>query len=122
MPARDCLTALAGRQIIAGMSYDLDFEKRLQNKIDTVVETQANLQEAIAGLIKVARLHDEQLDDIREQMAEYGRQTAERFAENSRLIAENSRLIAELREQGREQDERLNALIRIVEAHITNHP
>jgi septal ring factor EnvC (AmiA/AmiB activator) len=118
------------------MSYDPDFEKRIQNKIDTVVETQANLQEAIAGLIQVARLHDGQLDDIREQMAEHSRQMAEHsrqmaeqmaetrrlIAENSRQIAENSRQIAELREQGREQDERLDALIRIVETHVSNHP
>jgi len=111
------------------MSYDPDFEKRIQNKIDTVVETQANLQEAIAGLIQVARLHDGQLDDIREQMAEHSRQMAEQMAEtrrliaeNSRQIAENSRQIAELREQGREQDERLDALIRIVETHVSNHP
>jgi hypothetical protein len=72
------------------MSYDPDFEKRIQNKIDTVVETQANLQEAIAGLIQVARLHDGQLDDRREQMAENSRQTAEQMAETRRLIAENS--------------------------------
>ena len=114
------------------MSYDPDFEKRINNKIETIIENQARfdeqmraiienqarfdermgvMQEAITSLIQVARLHNGQLDDIRQQTAE-----------NRRQIAENSRLIAELREQGREQDERLSALMRIVEAHVSNHP
>ena len=104
------------------MSYDPDFERRINNKLETIIENQAEfdvkmkaIQEAITGLIQVARLHNEQLDELRRQ------------------TEENSRLIAELREQGRaqderhnalrkEQDERLNALIRIVEGHVSNHP
>jgi len=114
------------------MSYDPDFEKRINNKLETIVENQARfdenqarfnenqakfdekmkvMQEAITGLIQVARLHNEQLDDTRQQLAD-----------NARQIKENSEQIAELRAQGREQDERLNALIRIVEGHISNHP
>lgn len=107
------------------MSYDPDFEKRINNKLKTIIENQAKfdenqakfdekmkvMQEAIAGLIQVARLHDEQLDFIRQHQEA-----------NARQIAENSRQIAELREQGREQDERLNALIRIVEGHVSDHP
>jgi hypothetical protein len=92
------------------MSSD-ELERRINNRLETIIETQANLQEAIAGLIQVARLHDEQLDQIRQQTAD-----------NSRQIKENSEQIAALREQGKEQDERINALIRIVEGHVTNHP
>ena len=86
------------------MSSDPDFEKRINNKIETILETQANLQEAIAGLIQVARLHDGQLDHIREQMEE------------------NSRQIAALVDQGKSTREDLSALIRIVEGHLTGHP
>lgn len=86
------------------MSSDPDFEKRINNKIETILETQANLQEAIAGLIQVARLHDEQLDYIRQQMEE------------------NNRQIAALVDQGKSTREDLNALIRIVEGHLTDHP
>ena len=92
------------------MSNDPNIQ-RINNALATISEHQAEfdekmraMQEAIAGLIQVARLHNEQLDEMRRQ------------------TTENNRQIAELREQGREQDERLNALIRIVEAHVSNHP
>ncbi|HKP11570.1 MAG TPA: hypothetical protein VJZ91_05645 [Blastocatellia bacterium] len=92
------------------MSNDPNIQ-RINNALPAISEHQAEfdqkmrvMQEAIAGLIQVARLHNEQIDEIRRQTAENGRQ------------------IAELREQGKEQDERLNALIRIVEGHISNHP
>ena len=92
------------------MSNDLDFEKRI-NKIETILETQANLQEAIAGLVQVARIQDERLDRI------------------EKITEENSKQIAALVEQGKETREDLrqmkdaiNALIRIVEGHLSNHP
>ncbi|MFL6215288.1 MAG: hypothetical protein ACJ74J_15495 [Blastocatellia bacterium] len=92
------------------MSNDPDIQ-RINNALAAISEHQAEfdekmraMQEAIAGLIQVARLHNEQLDEMRRQ------------------TTENNHQIAELREQGREQDERLNALIRIVEGHISNHP
>lgn len=53
-------------------------------------ENMTKMQEAIAGLIRVARIHDDQ--------------------------------ITALIEQGKEQRERLDALIRIVEGHVSNHP
>jgi peptidoglycan hydrolase CwlO-like protein len=93
------------------MSNDPDFECRINNQLATVAENQARfdekmavMQEAIAGLIQVARIHDEQID------------------RNSQQIKENSEAIKELREGLREQRENINALIRIMEGHITNHP
>lgn len=85
-----------GARIIAAMSNP-EFEQRINNKIETILETQANLQEAIAGLIQVARMHDEQID-------------------------RNSEQIKELRESIKEQKETVDALVRIVEGHISNHP
>jgi acetolactate synthase small subunit len=113
------------------MSYDPDFEKRINNKIETIVETQANLQEAvasliqveriqnvraeennrqIAGLIELARIHDEQIDRNSEQIAS--------------LIAQGKELdenIKALAVEGKGQRERIDALIRVVEGHISNH-
>ncbi|MFL6216313.1 MAG: hypothetical protein ACJ74J_20685 [Blastocatellia bacterium] len=93
------------------MSSDPDFEKRINNKIETILETQANLQEAIAGLVQVARIPDERLD------------------RTEKITEENSKQIAALVEQGKETREDLrqmkdaiNALIRIVEGHLSNHP
>lgn len=88
-----------------------EFERRFNNAMATIIENQARfdanqarfdremhqLQEAIAGLIQVARIHDEQID-------------------------RNSAQINELREGLSEQREAVNALIRIVEGHVTNHP
>ena len=93
------------------MSNDPDFEKRINNKIETILETQANLQEAIAGLIQVARIHDEQIDRNSEQIAALIAQGKE---QDERLNV--------LTEQMREQKERVDALIRIVEGHVSNRP
>ena len=93
------------------MSNDPDFEKRINNKIETILETQANLQESIAGLIQVARIHDEQIDRITEQIASLRAQGKE---QDERINA--------LAEHAREQKDRVDALIRIVEGHISNHP
>jgi chromosome segregation ATPase len=96
---------------MGGMSDDPDFEKRINNKIETILETQANLQESIAGLIQVARIHDEQIDRISEQIASLRAQGKE---QDERINA--------LAEHAREQKERVDALIRIVEGHISSHP
>ena len=95
-----------------------EFEQRINNKLETIIETQANLQEAIAGLIQVARLHSEQLDQVRQQIADNSQQ----INASSEHIDQNRQAIAALREQGKEQDERIHALIRIVEGHLSNHP
>ena len=117
-------TLPSGEERQIEMSSD-EFERRINNKLETIVETQANLQEAIAGLIQVARLHDGQLDQTRQQLDQIRQQLdqiRQQTADNGRQIKENSEQIAALREQGKEQDERINALIRIVEGHVTNHP
>ena len=78
------------------MSSD-DFEKRIDNQLATVAENQARfdenmgkMQEAINGLIQVARIHNEQ--------------------------------IGSLQQKDKEQQERIDALIRIVEGHVSDHP
>ncbi|MGA9768500.1 MAG: hypothetical protein WBV94_05630 [Blastocatellia bacterium] len=74
-----------------------DFETRTKNLLDTIIENQAkfsedmrNIQQAIVGLIQVARTHDDQIDRNSEQIKELG--------------------------------ERVDALIRVVESHVSNHP
>ena len=93
------------------MSNDPDFEKRLNNQLATIAENQARndaeiakILEAVAGMIQVARSHEDRLDGVES------------------LSADNSRQIAELREGLKEQKESVDALIRIVEGHISNHP
>jgi chromosome segregation ATPase len=107
-----------------GMSSDPDIQ-RINNQLATIAENQARfdekmavMQEAIAGLIQVARLHDGQLDEVRQQI-DQNRQAIATLIEQGK--AQNEQ-IAAFAEQGKEQWERINALIRIVEGHLTNHP
>jgi len=104
------LTPGIEQKIIRRMNDD-DFVKRINNQLATIAENQAlfderqrqfaeqqkqfdqnmaAIQEAIAGLIQVARLHNDQ--------------------------------ITALQQQGKEQQERIDALIRSVESHLSNHP
>lgn len=121
------------------MSNDPDFERRINNQLATIAENQAHFDEqiakmleAIAGLIRVARTHDERIDHNSEQIAamretmadliKVARTHDEQIDRNIHQIKENADAIKELREGLSEQRENLNALIRIVEGHITNHP
>ncbi len=95
-----------------------DLERRLNNFQETVLENHARfsedmakMQEAIAGLIQVARIHDEQID-----------RNSQLIKENSQQIKEIAESLKEQRERSKEQTDRINALIRIVEGHISNHP
>lgn len=99
------------------MSSD-ELEKRINNKLEALLESQARndaeigkLLEAVAGLIQVARSHDDQIDGNNKRIERIEKQTEE-----------NSKLIAALAEQGKQQQERINALVRIVEGNLSNHP
>ena len=70
--------------------------KELDRKIDELVGFTGILRDALIGLTHYAERHDQQ-------------------------IAANERAIAELAERGKETDARLNALILIVERHISGH-
>jgi uncharacterized coiled-coil DUF342 family protein len=87
-----------------------EFEARINNRLDAIIGNQARfgedmlkMQEAIAGLIQVARMHDEQID------------------RNSEQIKEINESLKEQRESLREQRENINTLIRVVESHVSNH-
>ena len=97
------------------MSTDPEFEKRINNKIETIVETQANLQEAIAQLIQAARIQNNQTNERINALIEVART-------HDGQIDRNGQQIAELRESMKEQRDSINALIRIVEGHLSNHP
>lgn len=104
---------------------DSDFERRINNQLATIVENQARfdenmvkIQEAIAGLIQVARVHDEQIDALVQQ----DKEAREELKESRKQLEESRNQLAEMREQIKETRDNLNALIRVVEQHITDHP
>lgn len=106
------------------MSSD-EFERRFNNRIDTIVENQARfseemlkMQEALAGLVQVARLHDQQIDTVQEALAGLVQMAQLHDQQIDGLIEQGK----ETREQLSETRAILNALIRIVEGHISNHP
>ena len=148
------------------MSSD-EFERRFNNRIDTIVENQARfsedmdrLKDALMALVNVARQHDEQIDDgkakserIRENQARFSedmdkvRENQARFSEDMDRVRE---ALASLVHVARHHDEQIdalieqdkatravlnettekvgqlsdnmNALIRVVEGHVSNHP
>ena len=94
-----------------------EFEVRINNRLDAIIQNQARfsedmlkLQEAIAGLIQVARMHDEQIDRHSEQIKE-----------TSGQIKEINESLKEHRESLKEQRDNINTLIRVVESHVSNH-
>jgi hypothetical protein len=97
---------------------DPDFERRINNQLATIVENQARfsedmlkMQEALAGLIQVARLHDERIDVLIAQ----GKNFEAQFEKTQRQIDETS-------ENLKQVTDNLNALLRVVDQHVTNHP
>lgn len=107
-----------------GMSYDPDFEKRINNKIETILETQANLQGAIAEMIQAERIQNTRIEENSKQIAgliELARIHDEQIDRNGEQLAS---LIAQGREQGegiKALREIVNALVRVVEGHISDH-
>lgn len=104
---------------------DEDFERRINNKIETILETQARndaeiskILEAVTGMIQLASIQDERIDRIEKQIEENGKQIAALIQQGK---AQDERIDA-LAEQGKEQQGRIDALIRIVDGHVSNHP
>lgn len=99
------------------MSSD-DLERRINNRLDAIIENQAKfdeqmskMQEAVAGLIQVARLNTEQIEALVQQ----GKEQDRRIDEIAAGLKEQRETVDALRET-------VDALIRIVEGHISNHP
>jgi uncharacterized coiled-coil DUF342 family protein len=114
------------------MSSDPEFEKRINNRLDTIIENQARfsedmhkMKEAIAGLIQVARLHDEQIDGLRQQgqdLIQTARLHSEQIDGLRQQGQEMLEQVRETRESVKQTTDNLNALIRVVDQHVSNHP
>jgi len=101
---------------------------RLRNLLDTVVEQQALFAEnqikaeermtrnenAIAALLTIAETHEREIADNGKLMAANGEQT-------KRLFAETTEIIQALSAKTAETDERLNALINVVERIVSKN-
>lgn len=80
---------------------------------------------AVSELIQAMRGQNVRMDRIEAQSEQNAHQIAgliELAKTQIELTERNSQQIDELRQQGKEQQERINALIRIVEGHLSNHP
>ena len=78
---------------------DIQWEARMatiDRKIEQLVDFAGTLRDALLGLTHHVERHDQQIADI-------------------------DRRLAELAERGKETDARLNALILIVERHVSGH-
>jgi chromosome segregation ATPase len=96
-----------------------------QRQMDFILEQQAKFEVAIAKLEEnLARTAEQsrentaniaKLGEIILSLANYNEDQDERIAAHDRQIADNEKQIAELIAHGKESDERINALIRVVE-------
>ena len=101
---------------------------RMKNILNTVIEQQAGFAErhtkaearmdrndqAIAALLTVAQMHDQQLTKTNEQMNEGFDRTNERFEQIAATFQEISKKSAET-------DERINALVNVLERYISKN-
>jgi len=78
---------------------------------DEFNEKMTKILEAISGLIKMERIQNARIEENSKQIAG--------LIEVARL---NTEQIEALVQQGREQGDRIDALIRIVEGQVSNHP
>ena len=108
-----------------GMSNDPDFEKRINNAMATIIENQARfdaaqarINESLAQMTERQNRFDKRQDEFDERM----RGIHEAIAGLIQVARLNTEQIEKLVEDQRATREDLNALIRIVEGHISNHP
>lgn len=79
------------------IEFLLEHHAKFNADMDRIKATVDNAAVMIVNLVEVVRHHDERIDDSDAQ-------------------------IKELRESVKQTTENLNALIRIVESHVSNHP
>lgn len=100
------------------MSSDPEFERRINNQLATIAENQARFDERQAQF-------DERQAQFDERQAQFEKNQAQ-FEKNQAAMQEAiAGLIQVARihnEQIEQQKERIDALIQIVEGHVTHHP
>ena len=93
------------------MSNDPDFEKRFQHHVEFMLEQQARFDERQNKMEATQEQQAKAIDGILKASAD--------LIEAARI---NSKHIKELRESVKQTAESVNALLRIVDGHIANHP
>jgi hypothetical protein len=102
-----------------------DFERRFKNFQETMLENQARFDERQAQFEKHQAQFDENMAAIAENQARFDAEMLkmqEAIAGLIQVARIHNEQITALQEQGRDQQARLDALIRIVEGHVSNHP
>ena len=99
---------MTNEEMQRAMEFIIDMQAKSSAKIDDLVETQkraeekwSRTEEGIRALLAIAELHEREIQSHSEQ------------------IMKNSEQILSLGEQTRSTDERLNALINVVERQIS---
>ena len=101
---------------------------RMKNLLNTVIEQQASFaenqrkaderqrrnDEGIAALLSIAELHEQEISTLNERMEKMNERMDKRFAE----IADRFR---EIGEKTAETDDRINALVNVVERYISKN-
>ena len=99
-------------------------EDRTERQIAFIIDQQAKFTTDIAALQEGQRQNMEHIRKLTEallSLTHVVEKHDEDIAENAEHIAENTKQIAALVEQGKYTDARLNALITVVERHVSDH-
>ena len=91
------------------MDFIVQQQAQTSTKIDALTEAQTRNAEGIQALLALAQIHEREIENLGHQIGSV-----------SRDIAALSREIGALGETTKATDERLNALINVVERQISN--
>jgi peptidoglycan hydrolase CwlO-like protein len=97
------------------MQFILEQQAQLTATVGRLSEKVDRTADGITALLAIAEIHEREIEALKEATAA----TSESVAANSKTVAANSEAIAANSEAGRATDERLNALINVVEQMIS---
>ena len=114
------------------MNDDPDLVRRINNQLATIAENQARFDERQAQFDKRQAQFDNRQAGFVERQAEFD-ERQRRFDQNMAAMQEaiagliqvarlHNDQITALQQRDNEQGEKINALMRMIEGHLSNHP
>ena len=100
---------MTNEEMQRAMDFIVETQAQTATKIDALTESQSRNAEGIQALLPIAQIHEREIEKVGHQIASV-----------SRDVGALSRDIGVLGEATKATDERLNALINVVERQISN--
>jgi len=100
---------MTNEEMQRAMDFIIETEGKSSAKIDALADAQTRNTEGITALLAIAEIHEKEIQANTQQI----------LAQSQQILAQ-SQQIATLGETTKHTDERLNALINVVELQISN--